>query len=292
MFLTLDKFKRRVEELGERRYFGHQCLAPFTSMEGSLPEDESYHELPEKIEGPDFGINDSFIGRDRYLWLEKTVKIPEAKEGCEVAGLFNFGETGGGFNSGFESLLYVDGHPYQGVDTYHNEVIFRGQEGKEITLTFLLWTGLEGGGKHRTFFHQCKQADVVYLHKKTDELYYFARAITETLELLPKDDEKYEDLKGALDRVFQCINWDEESFYETAETAHDLLMAELDRMEKHTDVTVDVVGHTHIDVAWLWRLKHTREKAQRSFSTVLRLMELYDELLRTCGNGTILSSGR
>ena len=114
-------------------------------------------------------------------------------------------------------------------------------------------------------------------HKKTDELYYFARAIDKTLELLPKDDEKYEDLKGALDRVFQCINWDEESFYETAETAHDLLMAELDRMEKHTDVTVDVVGHTHIDVAWLWRLKHTREKAQRSFSTVLRLMELYDE---------------
>lgn len=277
MFLTIDKFKRRVEELGERRYFGHQCLAPFTSMEGTLPEDESYHELPEKIEGPDFGINDSFVGRDRYLWLEKTVKIPEAQEGCEVAGLFNFGETGGGFNSGFESLLYVDGHPYQGVDTYHNEVIFRGQEGKEVTLTFLLWTGLEGGGPHRTFFHQCKQADMVYLHKKTDELYYFARAITETLELLSKDDERYEDLIGALDRALKCINWDQESFYESAETAHDVLMAELDRMEKHTDVTVDVVGHTHIDVAWLWRLKHTREKAQRSFSTVLRLMELYDE---------------
>lgn len=231
MFLTIDKFKRRVEELGERRYFGHQCLAPFTSMEGTLPEDESYHELPENIEGPDFGINDSFVGRDRYLWLEKTVKIPEAQEGCEVAGLFNFGETGGGFNSGFESLLYVDGHPYQGVDTYHNEVIFRGQEGKEVTLTFLLWTGLEGGGPHRTFFHQCKQADMVYLHKKTDELYYFARAITETLELLSKDDERYEDLTGALDRALKCINWDQESFYESAETAHDVLMAELDRME-------------------------------------------------------------
>jgi alpha-mannosidase len=39
------------------------------------------------------------------------------------------------------------------------------------------------------------------------------------------------------------------------------------------------VGHTHIDVAWLWRLKHTREKAQRSFSTVLRLMEQYDEYI-------------
>src|SRR5699024_4646194 len=39
------------------------------------------------------------------------------------------------------------------------------------------------------------------------------------------------------------------------------------------------IGHTHIDVAWLWRLKHTREKASRSFSTVMRLMEKYPEYI-------------
>lgn len=279
MFLTIDKFKRRVEELGKRRYFGNQCIAPFVSMEGELPEDESYHQLPKKIQGPAFGINDSFVGRDRYLWIEKGVRMPKPKAGCEVVGLFDFGETGAGYNSGFESLLYVDGRPYQGVDTNHNEVFFQGEEDKDVRLTFLLWTGLEGGGAHRTFFHQCKQADLAYLHKKTDELYYFARAITETLVVLDKDSEQYEELKGILNRTLKCINWDEESFYETAENAHDVLMAELERMEKHTDVTVNVVGHTHIDVAWLWRLKHTREKVQRSFSTVLRLMELYDEYI-------------
>ena len=279
MFLTLDKFRQRVRELGEKRYFGHSCIAPFISMEGNLPPDESYKGLPEKVEGPAFGLHDFFVGRDRYLWLERTVKLPEAKEGCETVGLFDFGETGGGYNSGFESLLYVDGHPYQGVDTHHKEVIFRGKEGKEVCLTFLLWTGLEGGGEHTSFYHQCRQADVAYLHKKTDDLYYFAKAITETLLILPPEDEQYAKLKAALDRTFSCINWDEESFYETAEKAHDMLMDELDRMEKSTEVTVNVVGHTHIDVAWLWRLKHTREKAQRSFSTVLRLMELYDEYI-------------
>ncbi|ODM03119.1 alpha-mannosidase [Eisenbergiella tayi] len=279
MFLTLDKFRQRVRELGEKRYFGHSCIAPFISMEGNLPPDESYKGLPEKVEGPEFGLHDFFVGRDRYLWLERTVKLPEAKEGCETVGLFDFGETGGGYNSGFESLLYVDGHPYQGVDTHHKEVIFRGKEGKEVCLTFLLWTGLEGGGEHTSFYHQCRQADVAYLHKKTDELYYFAKAITETLLLLPPENEQYAKLKAALDRTFSCINWDEESFYETAEKAHDMLMDELDRIEKSTEVTVNVVGHTHIDVAWLWRLKHTREKAQRSFSTVLRLMELYDEYI-------------
>ena len=37
------------------------------------------------------------------------------------------------------------------------------------------------------------------------------------------------------------------------------------------------VGHTHIDVAWLWDLYQTRHKAVRSFSTVLKLMEEYPE---------------
>ena len=277
MFFTIEKFQRRVEELGQRRYFGQQCIAPFTAAPGTLPEDEHYHQVPEKIEGEPFQLNDSFIGRDRYLWAEKEVTLPCAKEGCQVVGLFNFGETGGGYNSGFESLLYVDGHPYQGVDTNHNEVFFQGKEGEKVRLTFLLWTGLEGGGVHRTFYHQLKQADLGYLHKNTDELYYFARAITETLMLLPEDDENYASLKTALDRALLYIDWDEDTFYESVDKAHQVLMDELDRLEKHTDVTVHVVGHTHIDVAWLWRLKHTREKAQRSFSTVLRLMEQYDE---------------
>lgn len=39
-----------------------------------------------------------------------------------------------------------------------------------------------------------------------------------------------------------------------------------------------VVGHTHIDLAWLWTVMQAVEKGERSFSTVLKLMEEYDEL--------------
>ena len=69
MFFTLEKFQRRVEELKERRYFGYQKIAPFVSMPGSLSVDEVYKEVPEKIEGNLFDIDDFFIGRDKYLWL-------------------------------------------------------------------------------------------------------------------------------------------------------------------------------------------------------------------------------
>ena len=43
--------------------------------------------------------------------------------------------------------------------------------------------------------------------------------------------------------------------------------------------TVASVGHTHIDVAWKWQLKQTREKVIRSYSTVMELMKRYPEYL-------------
>ncbi len=277
MFFTKQKLQRRVDELGQKRYFGHQCIAPFTSMEGELSPDENYHCMPERIEGEPFGINDMFIGRDRYLWLDKEIALLPEKEGCQVVGLFNFGNTGHGGNNGFESLLYVNGEPFQGVDTNHGEVVFQELAGECVRLTFMLWTGLEGGGVHREFYHRCQQADIAYLHRNADELYYFGRAILGSLEWMEEDSEYYEPLLYALDRAMLAVDWDGEEFYPSVDLAHEILMTELDRLEKNTKITVNAVGHTHIDVAWLWRLKHTREKAQRSFATVLRLMEQYDE---------------
>ncbi len=32
---------------------------------------------------------------------------------------------------------------------------------------------------------------------------------------------------------------------------------------------ISMIGHTHIDVMWLWTLEQTAEKTERSFSTVI-----------------------
>src|SRR5699024_1438643 len=40
---------------------------------------------------------------------------------------------------------------------------------------------------------------------------------------------------------------------------------------------VTAVGHTHIDLAWLWTVQQAIEKGQRSFQTVLKLMEEFPE---------------
>lgn len=277
MFFTIEKFQKRVEELGIKRYVGCRSIAPFISMPDHALDDEVHLVPPERIEGRPLELNDIFKGRDSYLWLEKKVQIPETKEGCKAVGLFDFGKTGDCYNSGFESLLYIDGIPYQGVDTNHREVLFDKLEGRIVKLTFMLWSGLEGGGIHRDFYHRVKEASLGYLHEKTDELYYYGKAITETLLLLSPDDEEYIELKSLFENVLSCIEWDEEFFYGTIETAHSVLAGGLKQLEKHSKVNINVVGYTHIDVAWLWRTKHTREKVIRSFTTALRMMEQYEE---------------
>ncbi len=279
MFRTEDKLRIRIEELSWRRYFGHQTIAPFTAMEGNSSPDESNLSIPPEIAGSTFDVNDFFVGRDKYLWLDKNIKLLPKREDSQVVGLFNFGQTGNGGNFGFESMLYVDGEPYQGVDTNHNEVIFDNLDGKEVRLTFMLWTGLQGLLPIKPFYHQCKQADMAYLHKNADELYYLGRAMVETLEYLDKNSEYYADIVTALDRAFYFVHWEDSDFYESIDKALEVLQDELERLEKNTAVTVNVVGHTHIDVAWMWRLKHTREKAQRSFSTVLHLMDRDDSYI-------------
>lgn len=84
----------------------------------------------------------------------------------------------------------------------------------------------------------------------------------------------------ALNDAFRLIDWSEPgspehitSLYEAGSS----LNQAIEVMPQTFDVTLTAVGHTHIDVAWLWRLKHTREKTARSFSTVLRLMEEFPE---------------
>lgn len=279
MFLTQQRLEKRCRELENFRFVSMQSIAPMTAMPGQLGVDEVYHGMPEKIEGGQLAIGDEFVGRDRYLWAQKAITLPAHRDGFEVYGLFNFGKTGGGHNSGFESLLYVDGHPFQGVDTNHNDVNFESLEGKTVTLTFMLWTGLEGGGVKREFRHRIQQADVGYLHTATDEFYYLSKAIYKTVNLLDDTDTNKYILIRALDNAFNRIDWDPDCFYETVGGALESLKSELEKARTESPITVNVVGHTHIDVAWLWRLKHTREKAMRSFSTVLKLMNEFDEYI-------------
>ena len=280
IFFTTDKLRARIDELSLYRMRG---ILPMLSMESCpCPSEPVNPALPgEDAAWETVCLGDEWAGRDTYLWLRCRVRIPEKEKNGRPVGVFDFGKTGSCNCSGFESLLYVDGVPYQGVDTHHNEVYFpETWAGEEKTLLFRIWAGLEGGGEPQVQHHRFSEAYSAILDAGTDELYYTGKMLLESLSLLDKNDALYERLLQLLNRAVNLVDRREkgnEAFYASVRDAAEYLRKGLAACGGKLPVRVTALGNTHIDLAWLWRYKHTREKAARSFSTVLRLMELYPE---------------
>lgn len=279
MLLTESKLEARIREIGTYRYRDAAPIAAFDCMEDGV---KSINGLPPADgEWGTIAVGERWAGRDKYLWLRTRAAVSREWVGRTVLGRFDFGNTGAGNNSGFESLLYVDGEIYQGVDANHQEVFLpEGAAGGEIELLLRLWSGLEGGGVPTEQEHKLALAELCWLDDLADDLYYLSVAALETVRQLHEHQPERSLLLTALDQAYRRIDWTYPGsgrFYDSVYKAQTFLRERIESMDKSSLVTVTAIGHTHIDVAWLWRLKHTREKCARSFSTVLRLMERYPD---------------
>ncbi|GFZ88594.1 alpha-mannosidase [Paenibacillus marchantiophytorum] len=280
MLWTYEKIAKRVEELQPYRYRDAVQLNEFRF---ALDADGHIGEYPsEQGEWGTIRLGDTWRGYDQYAWLAASVQIPAHWSGKKVLGLFDFGTTGGGHNSGFESLLFVNGQPFQGVDSNHQEVFLpEALAGEELDLSFRLWSGLGGyQQKPDPLEHWLHTAQLCWLDEETDDLYFTAKAVIDTIRLLSEHQPEKHSLLSIVDRAFLQLDWSRpgsSTFYSSICAARAIMREGLEKQQKTSPVVIQCIGHTHIDVAWLWRLAHTREKAARSFSTVLRLMEQFPD---------------
>ena len=278
-FKHQERIHNLLEEIGENRY---RNLVPIEEFDWYEDDGVVGNRAP-KGESVKVGQGFRSKGYDKYNWLCTKISIPESFGDENVLGIFDFGvPMGTGNNSNFESLLYVNGKPYQGVDGNHKEVFFNLKEtGRELELSFRIWSGLNGGGRPREMTMSIDRAEFGVLDTAADDFYYLAMAALETHELLDENNEYKSYILNQLVEAFRLVdftNKKSETYYKSLQTALDYLRDRLKGQGK-PGVNVTMLGHTHIDVAWLWRLRHTREKTARSFSTVNRLMEKYPEYI-------------
>ncbi|MFH1497788.1 MAG: glycoside hydrolase family 38 C-terminal domain-containing protein [Verrucomicrobiota bacterium] len=101
-------------------------------------------------------------------------------------------------------------------------------------------------------------------------------------EALPERSFRKGQLLATLDRVYACL-WEEtdgveESVWRAGVTeARTLLGHELAQRNGDSAPRAGLIGHSHMDTAWLWTIDETRRKCARTYSNVLRLMEQYPE---------------
>jgi alpha-mannosidase len=214
-------------------------------------------------------------GRDCHAWFRAEATIPQSFAGMPVAISVQTGDEGwDAINPQF--ILYIDGEIVQGLDLNHREAILceRGEPGRTYRIDLNAYSGMREA-------RQSLHAEVIALDEKVRKLYYDIAVPLGVLQDLSVDDKVRFDMLLVLNEALNRVDFRRprsSSFYRSVDSAEAYLEEELCRkMCGHEDVFATCVGHTHIDVAWLWRIAQTREKAAASFATALKLMDEYPE---------------
>ena len=217
-------------------------------------------------------------GHREYFWFETVVTIPEEYEGKCVVYELKTGCEGEWDATNPQFSIYVNHVRRQGLDVNHREVLLseRAKAGEHYRIVLSAFTG-----DHN--FHLLMDSCIKVLDRKTEKYFYDLSVPYEIARLLPESDKNYRNIILTLNESLNLLDLRKEHSkeYETSlEKAQDYITREF--YEKYTGEDkekVYCVGHTHIDVAWLWSLAVTEDKAVRSFSTVLELMKQYPEYI-------------
>lgn len=249
-----------------------------TSMEDKI--EDAYDPDYDDSNWSDFKLWDSWGGYDKVAWFRCNVTVPESflKKTVAFKGILGPRDGGG---STAETLLYLNGKPVQAIDVWHEEAFLDPaiyEKNRKLQIALKSWSGVLDIPRVRVF----KDAELVAIDPYVDKFYYTIDTLLKCAELLNENDLRRIKLTKLLSDTFRKIdflNYKKEPYYTSIQEALKFVQAGLEEYAKIEEIkpTVTGVGHSHIDMGWLWRYSATREKASRTFSTVLNLMRIFPE---------------
>ncbi|MDY3920371.1 MAG: glycoside hydrolase family 38 C-terminal domain-containing protein [Candidatus Limivivens sp.] len=206
--------------------------------------------------------------------LTARIRIPEEMEGMPVELAVSTGREGEWDATNPQMAAYLDGRLVQGMDVNHRTLRLTeaARPGQQVSVFLSVYTGERGS--IREWNSKIRAVD-----SKVRKLYYDLLVPWQCLELMEEDSREYGQLLRILNDAVNLLDFRSPggpSFAGSVEQAEAFLTEAYAELPV-SEVTASCIGHTHIDVAWLWTLQVTQEKAARSFSTVLNLMDRYPD---------------
>ena len=259
-----------MERLGQRRYVNLRVIPEFIKV-GHLDSEVQ----PDKQSGTHIQAGDRWAVQDEHTWMLAALSIDSPASGQLPVVLLDFGIGNESNTRGWEGVVLIGGREYQGIDRMHREVILpKDFLTTQTMLACFLWSGLADPYQILALNYQG------LLDMPTDDVYFTLKNILEVADELHDDDPlKYRWLKY-VDDLARSIDMTQtnDKFFQDVRQVQSQLKAGLPSWPSSQSlVQVTALGHTHIDMAWLWRLGDSREKAYRSFTTVLRFMDQFPD---------------
>ncbi|MGI5989711.1 MAG: alpha-mannosidase [Lachnospiraceae bacterium] len=222
-----------------------------------------------------FAENETWGGNDRHFMFRAKVVVPPELTGEQVRLRLHTGATNIWNTDNPQVISYVNGKLFATLDMNHQDLILaeRGEAGKTYDVGFYAYSSKP---QPDLFFRLTLSA----YDADTARLWYDAKNVFEAARLLDENDVGKTKALETLDEALGRLDLREPG----SESERISIRAAADFLEKNyyegrpaSPVTVYSTGSTHIDVAWKWPLRQTKEKALRSVNTALRLMDRYPE---------------
>lgn len=231
--------------------------------------------LIEAKESRDYETGTYFGKKNTYYTLTGKLLLPKTDEATLLELMVYSSLTEQDNSTNPQIKVYLDDHLVQGLDVNHKTLrlskaqvekgtfdlrleIFSGREEKQFPITVLL-----------------REIDSL-----TEKLYYDLFVLCDSWRALDQNDPSYLFYEKELGKAVNFLNFFEpysKSYYAGLKMAEDHLKQTLYSV-KITDAPVAyAVGHTHIDLAWLWTMMQAVEKGERSYATVLNFMEEFED---------------
>lgn len=275
MFFAIERVDRILTDLADAMYTHKKAI---TDIQYKPCGYGCYDMVEEDSDGWDaYPPCRSWGGVNQHYWFRARVEIPPDFDGKRVVLRMETGRQGWDIQNP-QFLLFVNGSAAQGIDVNHKETQLteNAKAGDRYTIDLYAFTGIREG-------YTTLDLSICRLETEVEKLYYNLQVPLDVCKLLDTEDIRRIKVLSCLNEAVNLLDLrvpQNESFYQTVQKANRYLEMELyGKFCGKETVSEICIGHTHLDVAWLWTLDQTREKAVRSFATVIHLMKQYPEYI-------------
>lgn len=276
MVFLQERIGKLIDELGNLIYTQHREIETYRMLHTNERFEDVAH--LDTSSWKEFHSSEIWGGHRDYYWFETTVTIPEELDGQCVVYSMTTGREAEWDATNPQFTVYVNGELIQGLDVNHRDVILteKAKSGARYRIVLSAFTGDRN-------FSLLLKTTICALDRKTEKYYYDLLVPYQVACMLSPESQEYIQIITKLNESLNLLDLRKpfsEEYYRTLELAQHHLTAQFyGSLCGHNSPMVRCVGHTHIDVAWMWTLAVTEDKAVRSFSTVLELMDRYPEYI-------------
>ncbi len=218
-------------------------------------------------------VGDLWGGKNVSCFFKQTVKIPDYLKGEKVKFLLYLGG---------DSLVKINGKPYQGLDPFRNEILLtENAKGGEIfnieVESYHVWRLGE------PLIKKIECSDLAAIDTEIEEIYWDFKAVYNGLFIQDINIELESFIKNTLNEAVRYIKpgiSGREEFLTELKKGKKILHERIFESDNFKiNGTLKLVGHSHLDVVFLWQYKEFVRKVGRTHSTMLRLLEQYPDFI-------------